>query len=111
MLQNLKSDMVSVYFYINVLGGSGLLFILLLFVFYTLIANQFFLITFFYFTVCTGLSIAMEALEDPKLFYTAYFKCKFFKINVSTKVAKPGFVRCVWECSSCILHILYITSV
>lgn len=73
MLQHLKSDMVSVYFYINVLGGSGLLFILLPLAFYTLIANQFFLITFFYFDVHSGFSIATEELEDAKLFLRCIF--------------------------------------
>lgn len=73
MLQHLKSDMVSVYFYINVLGGSSLLFILLPLVFYTLIANQFFLITFFYFEVYSGFSIATEELEDAKLFLHCIF--------------------------------------
>lgn len=73
MLLHLKSDMVSVYFYINILECSGLLFILLPLVFYTLIANQFFLIAFFYFDVYSGFSIAMEELKDAKLFLHCIF--------------------------------------
>ena len=73
VLQHLKSDMVSVYFYMNVLGCHALLFSLLPVVFYMLIANQFFLITFFYFDVYSGFSIAMEELEDAKLFLHCIF--------------------------------------
>lgn len=72
MLQHLKSDVVSVYFFINVLGYRGLLFILLPLVFYTLIANQFFLINLFYFDVYSGFSVAKEELEDAKLFFALH---------------------------------------